>query len=57
MSQLLQVAYMAPSTFLTRGAWVAQLVECLTLDFVSGHDPRVVGLSPAGGITLSVESA
>ena len=24
--------------FGTRGAWVAQLVKCLTLDFSSGHD-------------------
>ena len=24
------------------GAWVAQLVEHLTLNFSSGHDPRVV---------------
>ena len=28
------------------GIWVAQLVECLTLDFGSGHGPRVMGLSP-----------
>ena len=27
------------------GAWVAQLVEHLTLDFTSGHDLRVVGMS------------
>ena len=29
-----------------RGAWVAQSVKHLTLDFGSGHDPRVVGSSP-----------
>ena len=29
-----------------RGAWVAQLVECQTFVFSSGHDVRVVGLSP-----------
>ena len=28
-----------------RGTWVAQSVECPTLDFGSGHDPRVLGLS------------
>ena len=27
---------------LMRGTWVAQLVKCLTLDFRSGHDLRVV---------------
>ena len=31
-----------------RGAWVAQSVECLNLDFSSGHDPRVIGLSHVG---------
>ena len=25
------------------GAWVAQYIEHLTLDFGTGHDPRVVG--------------
>ena len=39
------------------GAWVAQLFECPTLDFSSGHDPRVVGSSPVLGSALSVESA
>ena len=34
---------------------MAQLVECLTFDFGSGHDPRVVGLSPVSGSVLSVE--
>ena len=28
---------------------MAQLVECLTLDFGSGHDPRVTGSSPMLG--------
>ena len=32
---------------LHQGAWVTRSVECPTLDFGSGHDPRVVGLSPA----------
>ena len=38
-----------------RGTWVVQLVERLTLDFGSGHDPRVTGLSPNLGSVLSVE--
>ena len=33
----------------TWGAWVAQLVKCLTLDFSSGLDLRVVSSSPALG--------
>ena len=37
------------------GAWVARLVECLTLDFSSGCDPRVVGSSPVSGSLLSGE--
>ena len=41
----------------TQGAWVAQSVEHLTLDFSSGHDPRVVGFSPASGSVLSMEPA
>ena len=35
---------------------VAQLVEH-PLDFGSGHDPRVMGLSPTSGSTLSMEPA
>ena len=35
------------------GAWVAQLVECLTLGFSSGHDLKVMELSPVTGSTLS----
>ena len=38
-----------------RGAWVAQPVEHLTLDFHSGHGPRVMGSSPTSGSTLSME--
>ena len=34
------------------GAWVAQSAERPTLDFASGHDPRVVGSSPASGSVL-----
>ena len=33
----------------SRGTWVAQWVKCPTLDFFSGHDPRVMGLSHALG--------
>ena len=39
------------------GSWVAQLVEFLTLDFGSGHDPGFVGPSPVLGSALSVETA
>ena len=40
-----------------RAAWVVQSVKCLTLDFGSGHDLRVVRWSPASGSMLSGESA
>ena len=40
-----------------RGAWVAQSVEHLTLDFSSGHDPRGTGSSSRLGSVLSVEPA
>ena len=40
-----------------RDAWMAQSVECPTLDFGSSHDLRVMGLSPASGFVLSGESA
>ena len=36
-----------------RGAWVALLVERLTLDFSLGHDLRAVGSSPVLGPKLS----
>ena len=39
------------------GTWVAQSVEHPTLDFDSGHDPRVMGSSPALGPVLSMEPA
>ena len=41
----------------SRGAWVAQSVELLTLDFSSGYDPRVMGSSSTSGSTLTVEPA
>ena len=37
-----------------RDTWVARSVKHQTLDFGSGHDLRVVGLSPASGSMLSV---
>jgi len=39
------------------GTWVAQSVNHLTLDFGSGRDLRVMGLSPTLGSVLSGESA
>ena len=41
----------------SRGAWVAQSVERQTLDFGSGHDPRVVGSSPMLGSSLNMDPA
>ena len=40
-----------------RGAWVVQLVKCLTPDLGTGHDLRVVRSSPNSGSMLSVEAA
>ena len=40
---------------ISRGARVDQPVEWPTLDLSSGHDLRVVGLSPTSGSVLSVE--
>ena len=40
------------------GAWVAQSVGCLTLDFSSGHDLKVCGIEPHVGLCAdSVEPA
>ena len=39
------------------GTRMAESLECLTLDMASGHDPRVMGLSPTFGFILSVETA
>ena len=36
---------------------MAQSVERPTLDFGSGHDPRVVGLRPVSSFTLGMEPA
>ena len=38
------------------GTWVAQSVECLTLDFGSGHDLMVVRSSPTSGSILTAWS-
>ena len=38
-----------------RGAWVAQLVECPTPDFGSGHDLRVMGSSSTSGSMKGME--
>ena len=35
-----------PSKVKERGAWVPQLVKCLTLDFGSGHDLTVCETEP-----------
>ena len=43
--------------YMLKGAWVAQSVECLTLEFSSGHDPGVIGLSTMLGCMLSVKPA
>ena len=40
-----------------RGAWVARSIEHQTLDFSSGHDPRVMESSPVSGSLLSMEPA
>ena len=39
-----------------RDTWAAQSDKCLTLDFSSGSDLRVLGLSHAWGSTRSTES-
>ena len=39
------------------GTWMAHLVEHPTFDFSSGHDLRVVGLSPTPSSALSMEPA
>ena len=39
-----------------RDTWVAQSAEHSILDFSSGHDLTVVGLNPASGSELTVQS-
>ena len=41
----------------TEGAWVVHLFKPPTLSFGSGHDDRVIRLSPIYGFTLSEECA
>ena len=43
--------------YLPRDVWVAQSVEHLTLDFGSGHDPRIVVSSSKWGSVLSMDPA
>ena len=40
-----------------KGAWVAQLVDCPTLDFCSSCDLRITRSRPMSGSVLSVEPA
>ena len=42
---------------ITKSTWVVQKFEHLTLDFGSGHDSTVEGLSHALGSALSMEIA
>ena len=39
-----------------KGTWVVQLVECLTLDFGSGHDLTVRGFEPCVSSALTSRS-
>ena len=57
ISFLLKILAIPFFFFLRFSYWVAQLVEHLSPDFGSGHDVRVMQLSPTLGYTLSVESA
>ena len=43
--------------YFSQGAWVAQSVKCPTLGFNSGHDLRVMELSPIPGSVLGGKSA
>ena len=52
---VLQIHKQAASKMYMEGTWVAQSVECMTLDLGSGHDLRVVGSSPVSGSTLSMD--
>ena len=40
-----------------RGIWMAQLVECPTSDFSSGHGLRIMRSSPQLGFAPTMESA
>ena len=43
---ILQISASNHPCLVQRGLWVAQWVECLAFDFISGCGPRVVGLGP-----------
>ena len=55
--QLGQVFVVLFKTFISWDAWLVQSVKHLTLDFSSGHDPRVLGSSSMSGSVLSIEPA
>ena len=64
LASLVEMFAAVPSNFLSNliknklwGAWMAQSVERLMLDFSSGHNPRIMGSSPISGSALSVEPA
>ena len=46
-----------PNSDQSWGAWVAQSIEHLTLDFSSGHVLTAMRSSPVSGSVLSVKSA
>ena len=54
-SQNIMCVHLPSTSAGIRGAWVAQLVEHLTLDFGSGHELTVRGIEPCIG--LHAESA
>ena len=55
MPGMLKLSDCAFKTTMIRGMWVAQWVKHLTLDFGSGHDLRIMRLSPTLGSMLSME--
>ena len=57
LSRLLPYGNRDIKTRMLRDAWVAQSVECVTLDFGAGHVSGAVGSSPMSGSALSMEPA
>ena len=55
--ELLQCSGVSLCTGQRRDGCLGGSVRCPTLDFGSGRDSRVVGLSPTSGSSLSVETA
>ena len=49
-SQLHQTLSMKTEKYVTWGTWVAQSVECPTLDFGSGHDLMILEFKPHTGL-------